>query len=228
MLHRTGGSLRTVTHRHALALKIKPRQHRRRSRVDTPQSSEREPVVARRRQQPRQPREDTTAAEPDQPPTTEAADDSSTDETPAPPARHTTVDLSPAAGQMLRGFRLHALQHGPVEGLRQFDQFLIRGGRELLDDLQTRYHQGEPFPQPQVRLPKGTRAGTIGPSDELVRFSARVPADLLAGMRGALLWLQLNDTERAAEQIGMAPEFWSVAVLRLGRSLQGTHGITLT
>ena len=142
--------------------------------------------------------------------------------------QHVSIDVSPHAAAVLRGFRLHALQNGPLDGLSQFDQFLIRSGRELLDDLQTRYHQGEPFPQPQVRLPKGTRAGTIGPDDELVRFSARVPGDLLAGMRGVLLWLQLHDAARAAEQIGMAPEFWSVGVLRLGRSLQQTHGITLT
>lgn len=182
-----------------------------------------------RRRHPRQPREGAAAAEPQQPPTIESGEEaSSTHEAPAPaPARHTTIDLSPNAAAVLRGFRLHALKHGPLDGISQFDQFLIRSGRDLLSELETQYHQGQPFPEPQVRLPKGTRAGTIGPSDELVRFSARVPGDLLAGMRGALLWLQLHDAARAAEQIGMAPEFWSVAVLRLGRSLQQTHGITL-
>lgn len=162
--------------------------------------------------------EDTTTPEP---PDTSTAPDSG-------PRQHITIDLSPRAAAVMRGFRMHALQNGPLEELSQFDQFLIRAAGALLNDLETRYHQGQPFPHPQVRLPKGTRAGTIGAGDELVRFSAKIPADLLAGMRGALLWLQLHDTERAAEQIGMAPEFWSVAVLRLGTSLQEAHGITLT
>lgn len=171
-----------------------------------------------RRRQPQQSSADDTAT-PEETPETSAAPDLGQ-------RQHTTIDLSPSAAAVLRGFRLHVLQHGPLEGLSQFDQFLIRAAGELLLDLETRHQQGAQFTEPQVRLPKGTRAG-LAPGEELVRFSAKIPTALLARMRGALLWFQLHDTERAAEQIGMAPEFWSSAVLRLGTSLQEAHGITL-
>lgn len=144
------------------------------------------------------------------------------------PRQVTTVDVGEEAAALLRGFRLHVLRHGPIEDMTAFDQFIIRATRELTEDLEQRYNNGAQFPVPQSRLPKGSRAGTLGPEDELVRFSAKVPTSLMGRKRGALLYLALNDAAREAEQIGMAPEYNTRSILRLGRNLEHSHQITLS
>lgn len=144
------------------------------------------------------------------------------------PPKQTSVDVSQQAAALLRGFRLHVLQHGALDGLSQFDQFIIRAAREFVEALEQRYNNGEPFDEPHGRLPKGRREGVLASDDELVRFSAKVPSRILARMRGALLYLALDDDARATEQIGIAPEFYTKAVLTLGADLQKRHKVHLT
>lgn len=143
------------------------------------------------------------------------------------PAKKTTVDVSKHADHMLKQFRLHVLTQGAVEGMDQFEHVLIRAIRELVEELEQRYNSGQQFPPPQSRLPKGSRAGVLGPTEELERFGPRIPAQLITRMRGALLYLTLNDEAREAEQIGMAPEFYTRAVVRLLTDVQQRTGIAL-
>jgi hypothetical protein len=137
-----------------------------------------------------------------------------------------SIDIAESVAARVYGLINHIVQTGPIEDIELQVDFWVRATDELLEKLQDKIHDGEPFERPKVsRLPRGERGGAWPPGEAWSRFTIQTDPARIDQVKGFLLYtLNQGIDPGQVFGIGSRAEFFTVAADRLLTRLEKAHG----